>query len=76
MVRWRVGDILKARDWTAYRLVQESGVPTTTVYRIAKARGQVKRVDGKTLDALCGALGVGPGELLEYVHVPERRRKT
>jgi putative transcriptional regulator len=73
MVRWRVGDILKARDWTAYRLVQESGLPTTTVYRIAKARGQVKRVDGKTLDALCGALGVGPGELLEYL--PEKKGK-
>jgi DNA-binding Xre family transcriptional regulator len=67
MVRWRVGQLLKKRDWTAYRLMKESGLATTVVYRIAKSRKQVKRVDGRTLDALCGTLGVGPGELLEYV---------
>jgi Cro/C1-type helix-turn-helix DNA-binding protein len=31
-------------------------------------------VDGRTLNALCGALGVGPGELLEYV--PDRTLTT
>ena len=66
MVRWRVGELLKAKRWTRYRLVQESGLATTVVYRIAKSKGQVKRVDGRTLDALCVALGVGPGDLLEY----------
>ena len=66
MVRW-VRELLKTRDWTAYRLMKESGLATTVVYRIAKSRKQVKRVDGRTLDALCAALGVGPGELPEYV---------
>jgi putative transcriptional regulator len=65
-VRWRVGELLKERKLTAYWLVQESGLPTTTVYRVAKARGQVKRIDGVTLDALCRALNVTPGDLLQY----------
>lgn len=72
MVRWRVADLLKQRGWTAYRLVQVAGISPTVVYRLAKSKQQVKRVDGKTLDALCAALGVGPGELLEYV--PDRKR--
>jgi DNA-binding Xre family transcriptional regulator len=62
-VRWRVGDLLKERKLTAYWLVQKSKLPTTTFYRVAKARGQVKRIDGQTLEALCAAFGVGPGEL-------------
>ena len=67
MVRWRVGELLKAKKWTRYRLVQESGLAVTVVYRIASSRGQIKRVDGRTLDALCTAFGVGPGDLLEYI---------
>jgi DNA-binding Xre family transcriptional regulator len=70
MVRWRVADLLAERKWSTYKLVQESRLSATVVYRIAKARRQVKRVDGKTLDALCAAFGVGPGELLEYI--PEK----
>jgi len=45
------------------------------VYRVAAAKGQVRRVDGKTLEALCRALGVGLGELLEYVPTPEKKKK-
>lgn len=79
MVRWRVADLLEARGWTAYRLVQESGLAPTVVYRIAKPGRPVMRVDGRTLDRLCATLGVGPGELLEYVPgkapAPGRGRK-
>jgi CheY-like chemotaxis protein/DNA-binding Xre family transcriptional regulator len=67
MVRWRVADLLKERQWSAYRLVQESRLAHPLVYRIAKAGRQVKRVNGNTLDALCRTFGVGPGELFEYV---------
>ena len=72
MVFWRVAELLEEREWTAYRLVQESGLAPTVVYRIAKPRREVKRVDGKTLDALCGAFQVSPGELLQWV--PEKKR--
>jgi DNA-binding Xre family transcriptional regulator len=67
MVRWRVADLLKERQWSIYRLVQESRLAHTLVYRIAKAGRQVKRVHGNTLDALCRTFGVAPGELFEYV---------
>ena len=66
-VHWRVAALLKERRWSAYRLVQESRLAHSVVYRIAKAGRQVQRVDGDTLDALCRTFGVGPGELFEYV---------
>lgn len=70
MVRWRIADLLKKRQWSAYRLVQESRLAHSVVYRIAKAGRPVQRVDGDTLDALCRTFGVGPGELFEYVACP------
>ncbi len=70
MVRWRVADLLKERQWSTYRLVQESQLAHTLVYRISKSGRQVKRVNGNTLDALCRTFGVGPGELFEYVPRP------
>ena len=70
MVRWRVADLLQERQWSTYRLVQESRLAHTLVYRIAKAGRQVKRVNGNTLVALCRTFGVGPGELFEYVPRP------
>ena len=66
-MRWRVAELLKERQWSTYKLVQESRLAPTVVYRLARAKREVKRVDGKTLDALCRALEVGPGDLLEYV---------
>jgi DNA-binding Xre family transcriptional regulator len=77
MVRWRVAELLAERGWTVYRLVQESGLAQPVAYRVAKPRQEAKRVDGRTLDALCRTLGVGPGELLEYVaeREPRKRRK-
>jgi putative transcriptional regulator len=74
MVYWRVAEQLKARKWSRYRLVQESGLPATTIYRLAKAGREVQRVDGHTLDVLCATLGCQPGDLLEYV--PEKKRRA
>jgi DNA-binding Xre family transcriptional regulator len=71
MVRWRVAELLEEREWTIYRLVQESQLAPTVVYRIAKPGREVKRIDGKTLDALCATFKVGPGELLEWI--PDKR---
>lgn len=70
MVHWRVAELLRERQWSAYRLVQESRLAHSVVYRIAKAGRQVQGVDGDTLHALCRTFGVGPGELFEYVPLP------
>jgi DNA-binding Xre family transcriptional regulator len=71
MVYWRVAEMLKKRKWTRYRLVKESGLPTTTVYRLARPGQEVQRIDGRTLDALCRAFRCGVGEIVEYV--PDRK---
>jgi len=76
MVRWRVAELLAEREWTVYRLVQESGLAPTVAYRLAKPGLAVKRIDGRTLDALCAALKVGPGNLLEYVAERETRKRA
>ncbi len=73
MVRWRVAELLEEREWTVYRLVQESQLAPTVVYRIAKPGKEVLRVDGRTLDVLCATLKVGPGDLLEYV--PDKAKR-
>lgn len=73
MVRWKIHELLKKRGWTAYRLAQETGLTIPAVYRLAKQRAQMGRVEGSTLDRLCNALDVQPGELLE--HVPGKGKK-
>ena len=74
MVRWRVADLLREREWTSYRLAKESGLAPPVVYRLAVRGREVNRVDGRTLDALCYALKVGPGDLLEYVPTGKAKR--
>jgi putative transcriptional regulator len=70
MVRWKISELLKKRGWTAYRLAIETGLTVPAVYRLAKQSAQMGRVQGTTLDRLCEALQVQPGELLE--HIPDK----
>ena len=53
-------------------LARQSGLSFVTINAIAQNR--TTRVDLATLDALCGALGCAPGELLER-ETPKPRRK-
>jgi DNA-binding Xre family transcriptional regulator len=73
MVRWRVAELLAERGWSVYRLIKASGLTPPVAYRVAKPGREVRRVEGRTLNALCAALKVGPGDLLEYV--PDRKRR-
>ena len=72
VIRLRVADALARRGWTAYRLAQEAEITIPVAYRLAKADAKLRRLDLGTLDAVCRALAVQPGDLLEYV--PDRRR--
>lgn len=74
MIRWRIPDLLKQRGWTAYRLAQETGLTVPAAYRLARG-GAVKRIDAETLERLCEALGVEPGDLLER-DAKKRARKA
>lgn len=73
MVRLRVAELLEERGWTAYRLAKETGLTVPAAYRLAKSSGRFQRLEADTLERLCTAFGVEPGELLEWK--PEKRRR-
>lgn len=64
--------MLEQRGWTRYRFAQEAEISMPVAYRLAKRDPGIRRLDLTTLDAVCRALNVQPGELLEYV--PDRKR--
>lgn len=74
MIRFRLAAVLKQKGWTPYRLSQETGLTVPTAYRLADPDGQFGRFTADTLDRLCGALDVQPGDLLEWVPAPRRGR--
>ena len=73
MIRFRLAEILKRKGWTPYRLSQVTGLTVPTAYRLADPELQFGRFTTDTLDRLCVALEVQPGDLLEWV--PDRARK-
>jgi putative transcriptional regulator len=67
MIRFRLAEILKERGWTPYRLSQVTGLTAPTLYRLADPELRFGRFTTDTLDRLCEALDVQPGDLLEWV---------
>jgi len=72
VIRFRLAAILKRKGWTPYRLSRETGLTVPTSYRLADPDIEFGRFSTDTLDRLCTALEVQPGELLEWVS--DRRR--
>ena len=68
MIEFLLADVLADREWTPYRLAQETGLTVPTAYRLAdrKRRYDFGRFTADTLDRLCAALGVQPGELFRW----------
>ena len=73
MIRFHLAAVLKRKGWTPYRLSQETGLTVPTAYRLADPTLEFGRFTADTLDRLCAALEVQPGELLEFV--PRKNRK-
>ena len=73
MIRFHLARILERKGWTPYRLARETGLTVPTAYRLADPTLQFGRFTAATLDRLCAALEVQPGELLEWV--PERKQR-
>jgi putative transcriptional regulator len=67
MIRFRLGEILEGKGWTPYRLAQLTGLTVPTAYRLADPDQRFGRFSADTLERLCRALGVQPGDLLEWV---------
>jgi putative transcriptional regulator len=67
MIRFRLADVLERKGWTPYRLAQVTGLTVPTAYRLADPELRFGRFTTDTLDRLCEALEVQPGDLLEWV---------
>ena len=67
MIRFRLADVLKEKAWTPYRLAQVTGLTVPTAYRLAAPELRFGRFTADTLDRLCRALEVQPGDLLEWI---------
>lgn len=76
MIRFRLAKVLKERGWTAYRLAKETRLTAPTVYRLADPAQEFGRFTVDTLDRLCAALQVQPGDLLEWVADKETRKRA
>ncbi len=63
MLRLRVAELLKQRGWTRYRLAKEAGLTLNQAYRVARPDGRFTRLERETLEKVCRALGVEPGEI-------------
>jgi len=65
MIVFRIKTVAEAQGKTVASLSEETRLAYNTVLQLF--RGSVSRIDLKTLDALCLALNVQPGELLSWV---------
>ena len=74
MIRFHLAAVLKRKGWTPYRLAQATGLTVPTAYRLADPELRFGRFTADTLDRLCAALDVQPGELLEWVPDGTARR--
>jgi putative transcriptional regulator len=72
VIRFHLAAILERKGWTPYRLARVTGLTVPTAYRLADPEVQFGRFTADTLDRLCAALDVQPGELLEWVQEKKR----
>ncbi len=70
MLQFRLSAILQS----PCRLSQETGLSAPTCYRLANPDQRFGRFTADTLDRLCAALGVQPGDLPEWV--PEQHDRA
>jgi putative transcriptional regulator len=74
VIRFHLASILQQKGWSPYRLARMTGLTVPTAYRLADTTLQFGRFTADTLDRLCAALNVQPGDLLEWVPDEAARR--
>ena len=71
MIRWVVREVAERAGFrNARELAARTGLPPTSVYRIWN--GNATRTDLATIDKLCTALHVKPGQLFDHEAEPDR----
>jgi DNA-binding Xre family transcriptional regulator len=75
MIRWVVREVAERAGFrNARELATKTGLQPTSVYRIWT--GKATRTDLATIDKLCTALDVKPGQLFEHEAELDRLPKT
>jgi DNA-binding Xre family transcriptional regulator len=64
VVKLRVREIAEAQGLNAHALSVKAGIAYSTITDVWHDR--IRRIDKKTIDRLCRALSVPPGELFEW----------
>ncbi len=69
MVRWRIREVLAERNITLYQFAKVLGYKSvSSVYRRFPENGEFTGdVNAALLDRICRELGVGIGDVLEYI---------
>ena len=65
-MRLRIAKLLKERGLNAHQLAKMAGLPITTAYRLVSAKPPTQ-LNTRTIDKVCLALKVQPGDLFEYL---------
>ena len=66
VLRLRLRHLLEARGLTAYALSRFTGLSLNTIYRLTRRDGRFRLIRADTIERLCGALRVTPGDLFDY----------
>jgi len=66
VLRSRLHQLLDARGVSPYGLAKFTGLSLNTIYRLTRPNGRFRLIRADTIERLCGALRVTPGELFEY----------
>ncbi len=72
MIRFRLEQLLKARNWSDYRFAQESGIGAAVVGKYR--RNLVRQPDLNVMSKMCATLQCGIGDLMEYI--PDKGSKA
>jgi len=70
MIKIRLNELLNERDKTLYWLSRQAQVRYATLWQMS--RNEVALVNLKTLDKICTALEVEPGQVLVQTHKRKR----
>lgn len=65
-IKWKLNQLMFERGIKSGDLVKATGFHPNTISKLKNLREMPDRLEKATLDGLCKALGVQPGELLSY----------
>ncbi len=65
-VKWKLNQLMFERGIKNQQLCQLTGLHPNTISKLKNCREMPERLEKNTLDKLCKALNIQPGDLLSY----------